>query len=769
MNLFEYQLTAIKELNEAIGYGIERYEVAKKRNRENTLTVHFVSPTGSGKTLMSFALMDELSKQYDNLVFIWLAPNKLHEQTLDKFQIYTNKFTSNLKPLDSDNIDSENILNPNEILCLNWASIDKDSNTLIKQNETGRFMENIILKTKENNSHIIVFIDESHIASSNESSKANAFIETINPSIRVEITATPKKMKDEDEKVIVNRDEVIESGVIKKEFIFNDFENNKDAVNKELLTKYAYEKLLSIKKQYEDIGILHINPLMIIQIENDSQDEIRKVQYEIESYLDKLGISKDLIAYYMADNKEQSENLASLNSPIQIVFTKVAIATGWDCPRACVLLTFRKSNSDDFKTQVLGRINRMPELKHYGIQLLDSAYIYANMERYIPDVLTLKSFNINTTKPKQYDVKIKTGLSEELSLKHFKKQHIIDSFYDTEFDLDELVEEQCKIFWKKIKDETPKRISARIILNLHLKDPQIETIDVMDTDYLLSNKEIENIFTKKLKSSGFKVSSGSFLQGSLFDINIEITPYETDRLLKALKDSSKGKIESYFDLYCIALNEYNFIYFSELIESIIDLSYKKRFRAVNKETIFEDCNDFSIWKPILEYKSKYEPKESIFNKNIYSSSPFQEFNKTELLFALALERNKDVKYWYKNGDKGEQYFSIPYKKNNIIKEFYPDFIVKYNDGKFGLYDTKSELTSSDGLAKEKAEYLYHYCKINKISGGLIKLKTLPTNIAKFVINRRENYTNYDPNNIEWEDFSDNFDMEKELKVCGLKP
>lgn len=69
-------------------------------------------------------------------------------------------------------------------------------------------MENIILKTKENNSHIIVFIDESHIASSNESSKANAFIETINPSIRVEITATPKKMKDEDEKVIVNRDEV---------------------------------------------------------------------------------------------------------------------------------------------------------------------------------------------------------------------------------------------------------------------------------------------------------------------------------------------------------------------------------------------------------------------------------------------------------------------------------------------------------------------------------------------------------------------------------
>ena len=221
MNLFDYQINAIKQLNISVAYLIEQYESAKKYNKEKTSTVHFTSTTGSGKTLMSFVLMDEISKKFDNVAFIWLAPNKLHQQTLEKFESYSNLMYSKLKPLDSDNIDSDNLINSNEILCLNWASIDKDNNTLIKENENGKYMSNIISKTKESGASIVVFIDESHIGSSNESSKANAFIESINPSVRVEITATPKKINLGDEQVIVDREDVVESGVIKKEFIFN--------------------------------------------------------------------------------------------------------------------------------------------------------------------------------------------------------------------------------------------------------------------------------------------------------------------------------------------------------------------------------------------------------------------------------------------------------------------------------------------------------------------------------------------------------------------
>lgn len=762
MNLFDYQLNAIKQLSNSIGYSMGRYENDKKWGRESTATVHFVSPTGSGKTIMSFALMDELSKKYDNLAFIWLAPNTLHVQTLEKFDNYADTFHSNLKPLDSDNIDSDNIINPNEVLCLNWASIDKNSNTLIKENETGKYMSNIISKTKENGSNIIVFIDESHIASSNESSKANAFIESINPTVRVEITATPKNIKVGDEQVLVSREDVIESGVIKKEFIFNDFEDNSISINKEKLTQIAYKRLQDIESQFQAIGINHINPLMIVQIENDNQDDLRKTQNEIKSYLEKMGISNDLIADYMSESKENSENLAQLNSPIQIVFTKTAIATGWDCPRASVLLTFRKSNSDDFKTQVLGRINRMPELKHYGIELLDTAYVYANMEKYVPDPLTLGQFNIKTHKEKQlHKIEIKNDCKDIFVLQKFNKQDIVDRFYDTEFDMDEFVEDECEKFWKMAQDKkTP--ITSKIISNLHLKDPSIETINTDNVDYILSNKEVQNIFSKKLKSAGFKISDSGFIQGSLFDINIEITPYETDKLLRTLKNTSNGTAETYLDLFNLVLHEENFVLFSELLEKIIKHSFENRFITVMNKTIFRDESLANSWQPAHYFECRKETKTGIYLKNIYQQVCVDDYNKTEQQFAYLLENDSNVEYWYRNGDKGSLYFSIPYKKDNIIKNFYPDFIVKYNDGNIGVYDTKSEQTAQDGEAKEKAEFLYAYKTKFKLNGGLLKLKTLPTGHGKFLINQRESYTNYDPNNVQWEDFGTAFDIEKAL-------
>ncbi len=765
MNLFEYQINAVKQLNEGVAYLIEKYESAKKYKREETSTVHFTSTTGSGKTLMSFVLMDELSKEFDNIAFIWIAPNKLHQQTLEKFESYSNLMYSKLKPLDSDNIDSDNLINSNEILCLNWASIDKDSNALIKENESGKYMSNIISKTKENGSHLIVFIDESHIGSSNELSKANAFIESISPSVRVEITATPKKINSGEEQVIVNREDVVESGAIKKEFIFNDFEIDEDAINKEKLTNHAYKKLKSIKEQFLVIGIDYINPLMIIQIENDNQEEFRKTQYEIESYLEKMGASKDLVAYYLSDNKFQSENLSSNNCPIEIVFTKTAIATGWDCPRASVLLTFRKSNNDDFKTQVLGRINRMPELKHYGIELLDSAYIYANVEKYVPESLVQKEFNIKTNKTKQLQkIYIKDACINEITLIRYRKQDVIDSFYDSEFDMDSFVEDYCKDFWKKAKKPFDFKVTSKIVYNLHLKDPNIEVINFDNADYILSNKEIQDVFTKKLKSAGFKVVNSEFIANSLFDINKEITPYETDRLLKTLKQTSGDIIKTYLDMYILILQEENFVLFSELLENIINFSHKKRFRSVEKGTIFEDIKYHIEWTPPRYFECRKNIKNDIYLKNIFKSICIEDYNKTEQAFSYILEKDINVKYWYKNGDKGEYYFSIPYKKDNIIKNFYPDFIVKYNDNSIGIYDTKSEMTASDGEAKEKAEYLYSYCKMKKLKGGLIKLKEFPTKYGKFVINQRENYTNYDPNKTEWEDFSELFDISDQSKV-----
>ena len=55
---------------------------------------------------------------------------------------------------------------------------------------------------------------------------------------------------------------------------------------------------------------------------------------------------------------------------------KQAISTGWDCPRAKILVKLREGMSEQFEIQTIGRIRRMPEQVHYDDDLLDFCYVY---------------------------------------------------------------------------------------------------------------------------------------------------------------------------------------------------------------------------------------------------------------------------------------------------------------------------------------------------------------------------------------------------------
>lgn len=78
---------------------------------------------------------------------------------------------------------------------------------------------------------------------------------------------------------------------------------------------------------------------------------------------------------------------------------KTAVATGWDCPRAQILIKFREGKSETFEVQTIGRILRTAEAKSYNNALLDNAYIFTN----------IKEFD---TKPESYNPnRIKTEFS----------------------------------------------------------------------------------------------------------------------------------------------------------------------------------------------------------------------------------------------------------------------------------------------------------------------------------------------------------------------
>ena len=105
---------------------------------------------------------------------------------------------------------------------------------------------------------------------------------------------------------------------------------------------------------------------MLIQLPPRNVDE--EIQEEVIKILkDRFDISEDngKLAIYLSEGSVNRENIEIKDSPVEVMIFKEAIALGWDCPRAHILVQLRDWRSITFSMQTVGRITRMPELKHY--------------------------------------------------------------------------------------------------------------------------------------------------------------------------------------------------------------------------------------------------------------------------------------------------------------------------------------------------------------------------------------------------------------------
>ncbi|MCF0216534.1 MAG: hypothetical protein HUK21_08685 [Fibrobacteraceae bacterium] len=119
----------------------------------------------------------------------------------------------------------------------------------------------------------------------------------------------------------------------------------------------------------------------------------------------------------------------------------------------------------------------------------------------------------------------------------------------------------------------------------------------------------------------------------------------------------------------------------------------------------------------------------LYKKNVYEGylSSAEPRSIPEKLFEKFLENSKSVEWFYKNGDKGNEYFSIVYKNNfGKLKSFYPDYIVKDVKGEIWIIETKGGFSSSgdsediDRFSKLKFEALKRYLNKYNLKGGFVR-------------------------------------------------
>jgi type III restriction enzyme len=274
----EYKDKAIRKLLEITN------ELLEGNTNDNII---FKAPTGAGKTIIiADFLLRLVTKRQDHKTFsfIWAAPRKLHLQSKEKLE----EFYKENRVLECSNLEelTDKKIFENEILFLNWESINKKENVFIRENENDFNLTSIVKNTLEEGREIILVIDESHHTATAENTKG--LIEIMQPKITIEVSATPHM--NSDNIVKVKFEDVVKEGMIKEKVSLNpDLKEDKleGEGSDEFILREALKKRKELLEKFESIGKEHINPLLLIQLPDNSSIDFSDKQVEIENLLAK--------------------------------------------------------------------------------------------------------------------------------------------------------------------------------------------------------------------------------------------------------------------------------------------------------------------------------------------------------------------------------------------------------------------------------------------------------------------------------------------------
>lgn len=162
----------------------------------------------------------------------------------------------------------------------------------------------------------------------------------------------------------------------------------------------------------------------------------------------------------------------------------------------------------------------------------------------------------------------------------------------------------------------------------------------------------------------------------------------------------------------------------------------------NAKTEFEDTRHESInLKRLMTEFTFSIPEVDQFGENYsltvsdkHALEPYYAHDSrpnTEVKFEQSLEYSQKIDWWYKNGEKMQHYFAVPFiavdDKTGIQTpaSFYPDYIIRFKDGTVGIYDTKAGLTVTSDDTKLKSDALQGYLAEHKdlnLVGGIIDVR-----------------------------------------------
>ena len=408
-NLFPFQQKALDSLHQYCAFAQQSYSTMLVPQ-----VISFTAPTGAGKTIISSALIEQIFcgssfvAEQPNAIVVWLSDSpELNKQSRDKIETKADRIQiGQCITIEDESFDQE-MLDDGYIYFLNTQKLSKNSN-LTSHSDSRQYtiwetLNNTILAKSD---RLYMIIDEAHRgAKTNQTTIMQTFIKGSDKCkpmpVVIGMSATLERFNtlvagttSSQHHVIVSPDEVRQSGLLKdliEIYSPDDSLSNKEMGVLQAATDEWRDKWLHWYQYCKEQHYKYVNPVFVVQVEAGKGKQISATDLDecldvIEKRLGSkylegevvhcFGDKSDITINGLKVRYEEPSRIQD-DDNIKLVFFKESLSTGWDCPRAETMMSFRHAVDSTYIAQLLGRMIRTPMQMHIQVdESLNNVHLY---------------------------------------------------------------------------------------------------------------------------------------------------------------------------------------------------------------------------------------------------------------------------------------------------------------------------------------------------------------------------------------------------------
>lgn len=787
-SLFDFQEDAKRDL-------ITRINEAKMlSNISNPQVISFSAPTGSGKTIIMTSLFEDIfygNEDFDgqpDSIFVWLSDMpELNEQTRMKIEKNSDRIhVRQLVTIDAT-FDKE-YLEEGTVYFLNTQKLGSEKLLTHKSDFRQNTIWEILTNTaKRFEKSFYVVIDEAHRGTYNSNRAENTAQSIMQKFLRgseidglcqmpivIGITATPQRFQkllseipSTIHKVTVKPDEVIASGLLKDRVIIHYpemFINAEMTMFHNALTHWK-EITERWKKYCEKEAEPLVKPILVVQVDDGNDNTVTRS--DIETCLDMLSqvlgrnIQEGEVVHTF--NDENTLLISGIQIPrvevsriegnkeILVVFFKMNLSTGWDCPRAEVMMSFRRAHDYTYIAQLLGRMVRTP-LAHR----IESDAALNAVHLFLPyyDKNTVESV-VSALKENDGATATETGSSKEL-ITLYRNQDMKDVFYgisslityrvnairkqsnikrlcflsraltqdgiskSAQRDIRDLFVRQMRSEIQRIKDEGKyeEKVTAFTGLNLHTLAFDFGSKTIIrneDEKISVSTVDINSLFNRSKKILGDDIGAHYWITSVIQKICDE-TEAKIDVIVLATDPLAMENLERFAD------SAFNQAY--EEYKRVISQLRSNRRIDYDKLILASDSPAHIDWHAPSSIDFKRTVDAPKYEKHLYVESNREfhaDLGNWEHEVINEELSNPNVVAWLRNLDRKSWSIEIPYEISGVARSMFPDLLVVRKD-KYGyVFDLLEPHDPSRSDNYPKAKGLAKFAEKHNALFGRIQL------------------------------------------------